>query len=269
MNALPLRLALVACDVFEEEVAAHLPTISNDNNRNATEAPTHSQPASIPPDPQFVVEVFLEMGLHDRPDILRQRLQQEIDALDIRDDIDAIILLYALCGRGTHGLRAGRHKLVIPRGHDCITVFLGDNKRFACQQAACPDSYYFTPGWMRGGRTPGPQRLEALRAEFAEKFEPDDVEFLIQQERANWAQHGRAVFTDLGTPEAETYAAKAEATAHDLGWKFERMPGDPSLLRDLLSGCWESSRFQIVAPGEVLEHSPDDNIFRTRSSDTP
>ncbi len=235
------RLALIACDVFEEELASHLPS-----------------------ETIFVAKILLEMGLHDRPDVLRQRLQQEIDALDAHNDLDGIVLAYALCGRGTHGLRAGRHRLVIPRGHDCITVFLGSKERFACQQAACPDSYYFTPGWMRGGRTPGPRRLEALRAEFSKQFDPEDVEFLLEQERENWAQHSRAVFTDLGTPSAEGKAAEAETTARELGWKFDRQSGDLSLLRDLLSGKWDEDRFQIVEPGETLTHATDERIFRSQ-----
>ena len=49
--------------------------------------------------------------------------------MDARTDIEAIVLAYGLCGRGTAGLRPLRHKLVIPRAHDCITVFMGNCKR--------------------------------------------------------------------------------------------------------------------------------------------
>ena len=106
-------IALVACRVFEAEIARH-----------------RGSAASI------AVTRFLEIGLHDRPDHPRVALQLEIDALDSRDDIQAIVMAYGLCGRGTAGLRAGRHRLVIPRGHDCITVFMGCKEKFACQQAA-------------------------------------------------------------------------------------------------------------------------------------
>ena len=233
------KIALIACDVFEEEIAAH----------GGNEA--------------HVVEMrLLEIALHDRPEKLRNNLQAEIDRLDAREDIDAVVLAYALCGLGTAGLRAGRHRVVIPRGHDCITVFMGCKEKFACQQAACPDSYYYTPGWMKANRTPGPERLDSLRAELSEKFEPEDVEFLIETEKENWAQHSRAVFLDLGTPGADEKAASAEKAAASLGWKFERIPGDPGLLRDLLSGHWDDERCQIVEPGMSLAHSPDERIFK-------
>jgi len=240
MNSSP-RIALVACRVFEDEIALH----GGDS-------------------PQILETRYLEIGLHDHPDNLRKAVQSEIDAFDGRDDIDAVVLAYALCGRGTAGLRAGRHRLVIPRGHDCMTVFMGSKEKFACQQAACPDSYYYTPGWMKANRCPDPKRLESLRAEYSEKFDPDDVEFLLESTKANWAQHGRAVYLDLGTPNSNEKAAEAEAAAKALGWNYERIPGDPALLKDLLSGRWDPERFQIIEPGEMLDHSPDDMIFRGR-----
>lgn len=241
MSASP-RIGLIACRVFEEEIALH-----------GGDAP-------------HIAEIrFLEVGLHDHPDNLRRTIQAEIDRFNEREDIEAVVLAYALCGRGTAGLRAGRHRLVIPRGHDCITVFMGSKEKFACQQAACPDSYYYTPGWMKANRTPGAARLESLRAELSEKFEPDDVEFLLETEKANWAQHGKAVYLDLGTSGAEEKAADAKTAAESLGWKYERIPGDPSLLKDLLSGRWDPDRFQIIEPGASLDHSPDERIFRARS----
>ena len=153
------RIALLACDVFEKEIALHRGDAG-------------------------LVEVrYFEMGLHDRPAVLRSTLQEQIDALDGRDDIDVIALAYGLCGCGTAGLAAKRHRMVIPRGHDCITVFLGSKEKYAKHQSACPSCYYYTPGWNRGRRVPGPEKLKALREELLEKFDEDDVEFLIETER--------------------------------------------------------------------------------------
>lgn len=244
-SSLP-RIALISCRVFEEEIAIH-----------GGKAP------------HIIAIHFLEVGLHDHPDNLRKAVQAEIDSFDGRDDVDAVVLAYALCGRGTSGLRAGRHRLVIPRGHDCITVFMGSKEKFACQQKAAPDSFYYTPGWMKANRTPGPGRLETLREELSQKFEPDDVDFLIESEKENWAQHSRAVYLDLGTPDAEVKAQEAAEAAKALGWKFERMPGDPSILEDLLAGRWDNDRFQVIEPGYSLEHSPDEMIFRSRPDENP
>jgi hypothetical protein len=233
------RIALLACSVFEREIALH------------TSGAEH------------IAEVrFFEMGLHDRPDQLRVTLQENLDAVDARTDIEAVVLAYGLCGRGTAGLRPLRHKLVIPRAHDCITVFMGSKEAYAEYQRRCPTCYYYTPGWNRGHRVPGPEKLEVLKAELGKKFEPDDVEFLIATEREQWALHDTATYLDLGTDDAAAEADYARKCADWLGWKFEHLRGDSALLRDLLWGNWDTERFQIIEPGMQLGHAPDETIMR-------
>ena len=235
----PPRVALLACAVFEKEIAL------------LTRGASH------------IAEVrFFEMGLHDRPDQLRATLQKNLDAMDARSGIEAIVLAYGLCGRGTAGLRPLRQKLVIPRAHDCITVFMGSKEAYAEHQRRCPTCYYYTPGWNRERRVPGPERLTALRAELAAKFEPDDVEFLIETEREQWARHDTATYLELGTSDAKAESDYARKCADWLGWKFEHQRGDPALLKDLLWGNWDDQRFQIIEPGMQLGHAPDETILR-------
>jgi len=211
---------------------------------------------------------FFEVGLHDRPDHLRATLQAELNSIEARDDIEAVALAYGLCGRGTAGLQPARHRLVIPRAHDCITLFLGSKEAYAEHQRRCPTCYYYTPGWNRERRVTGPEMLDALKVELAKKFDPDNVEYLIATEREQLARHDTATYLDLGTSDAEREADYAQRCAQWLGWKFERLPGDPRLLRDLLWGNWDAGRFQIVQPGSRLAHSPDDAILRAEPAET-
>lgn len=41
--------------------------------------------------------------------------------------------------------------------------------------------------------------------------------------------------------------------------RFERVRGDPKLIRDLLWGRWDAERFQIIGPKEELAHSADEH----------
>jgi hypothetical protein len=236
---------MLACSVFEREIAMF------------TDGADH------------IVETrFFDIALHDRPDVMRTQLQKELDSIDMRDDIDAIILAYGLCGRGTAGLKAGRHPFVIPRAHDCITVFLGSKEVYAKHQGGCPSCYYYTPGWNRARRVPGPDKLAAMKAEFSEKFDEDDVEFLIDSEKAAWAMHDTATYIDLGTDDAEPEADYAKMCADSLDWKFEHIHGDPTLLRDLLWGKWDDARFQTIPPGSTLGMSTDANVMRAEEPKT-
>jgi len=237
--SVPPRFALLACAVFEREIDLHA--------RGA----------------RHIAETrYFEMGLHDRPDQLRAILQENLNAVDARTDIEAVVLAYGLCGRGAAGLRPLRHRLVIPRAHDCITVFMGSKEAYTEHQRSCPTCYYYTPGWNRERRVPGPEQLAARRKELAKKFEPEDVEYLIETERAQWAMHNTATFLDLGTADAEAEADYAKKCADWLGWKFERLPGHATLLRDLLWGNWDPQRFQIVEPGQQLSQAADETILR-------
>ena len=71
----------------------------------------------------------LEMGLHDLGVSMRPHIQERIDAVD-GAGFDAILLGYALCGRGTEGLRAGKTQLVLPRAHDCIGLLMGSRHAY-------------------------------------------------------------------------------------------------------------------------------------------
>ena len=86
------RFALLACSVFEREIALLCA-------RGPITSPKRC---------------FLEMGLHDQPARLRATLQSRLETLEARADIEAVVLAYGLCGRGTVGLRPARHNLVIP-----------------------------------------------------------------------------------------------------------------------------------------------------------
>ena len=241
----PPPIALLICDVFEQELAL------------VTVGATH-----------IVEQRVFEIALHDRPEVMRGILQQAVSELDARDDISAIVLVYGLCGLGTVGLHARRHPLVIPRAHDCRAVFLGSKEEFARRQEACPGCYYYTPGWNQARREPGPDRMEFLKESLSQRFEPDDVEFLIESEQEIWRSYDTAAFIDLGTASAASEAEYTRSSANQLGWSFEHIQGDPGLLHDLIWGPWDDPRYQIVQPGQQLGHSPDAAIMRAESIKT-
>jgi hypothetical protein len=237
------KIAVLACSVFEHELALHA--------RGA----------------KHIVKVRqFEMGLHDHPNRLRSMLQENVDDLDKRSDIDAVVFCYGLCGLGTVGLAPLRHRLVFPRAHDCITVFMGSKEAYAEHQRHCATCYYYTPGWNRELRVPGPEAIETMRAEFSAKFDRDDVEFLVEATREQWAMHDTVTYIDLGTDDSATAAAYAQRCAAWLGWRFEHLRGDPALLRDLLWCNWDPERFQIIEPGAKLGHSADELVMRSEAA---
>lgn len=237
------KIGLIYCSVFEDEIALF--------SKEAT---------------HIKARRCFDIGLHDRPKAMREDLQAAVNEFDALDDIEAIVLVYGLCGLGTAGLHAGRHKLVLARAHDCMTLFMGSKEHYAQKQTLSPNSYYYTPGWNRARRVPGPERLAALRDELAKKYDADTVDYLIEAERELWAKHGHAIYLELGTASAKAEAEYARRCAEGLGWSFEHITGDPALLRDLIWGRWDAARFQTVEPGNSLQHSVDETIFKSTTT---
>ncbi|MFQ6099237.1 MAG: DUF1638 domain-containing protein, partial [Armatimonadota bacterium] len=90
---------------------------------------------------------FQKFGLHDEPDKLRSETQRAIDETP-SDGVDYIALGYGICSNGLAGICAREIPLVIPRAHDCITLFLGSKERYAEEFRRHPGTYYYTAGWI-------------------------------------------------------------------------------------------------------------------------
>jgi hypothetical protein len=176
--------------------------------------------------------------------------------------VEAIVLVFGLCGRGVENLRHERCPIILARAHDCTTLFLGDKDRYAAYVKANPGTYWYNPGFIRGGKIPGPDREDRLREEFGQKFDPEDVEFLIEQDRAGLAHYDRAAYVsmELGdTKKDEDYTRTCAACRN---WGFDRVPGNSELLQALLRGDWDEKRFLIVPPHQVIRLTADDTIIR-------
>ena len=98
----------------------------------------------------------MRQGLHNTPEALRNELQKEIDAIDLDQDIhtgtedscgpiDAILLAYGLCSNGVCGLSSKKYPLVVPRAHDCNTLFLGSKERYREYFDTYSGIYWYTP----------------------------------------------------------------------------------------------------------------------------
>ncbi len=204
--------------------------------------------------------VFLEQGLHDTPDVLRRELQRAIDDMDGR--YPAILVGYGLCSNGIAGVSAKKSRLVVPRGHDCITLWLGSKERYRDYFDAHPGTYWYNEGWIETGTQPGQERYERLRAYYAETYGEDNAEYLMEMEQGWFKEYRNAAFIRQGLiDETEAFRFTKEA-ADWLGWTLDAVDGDNALFVDFLEGRWDEGRFLVLEPGEALEPSHDDAVIR-------
>ena len=242
-----MHLKLIACQVFTREL----------------EQIVAASPHTVDLD-------LIPMGLHSLGVDMRPHLQRRIDDADALD-YDAILLGYALCGRGTEGLRAGRTQLVLARAHDCIGVLMGSRQRYAEYFAGHPGVYYRSPGWTEF-QTPdlklqpafaeqremmGPQNtLDELIAKYGE----DNGRYLFEQYSAYRSHYSGLTYISTGTANDAADRTQAQAEAAKQSWAFEEVAGSLTLLDRLVNGPWDEADFLVVPPGSRIRATLDEGI---------
>ncbi|MGQ9729846.1 MAG: DUF1638 domain-containing protein [Candidatus Zipacnadales bacterium] len=242
-----MKLKVVACGVFEPELTVLAPQT-----------------------PHQIDLHFLQAELHSVPHSLREQAQTAIDAA-VGQGYDAIVLGYGLCGRGTSGLLARDCPVIIPRVHDCLTLFLGSREEYRRQFARHPGTFYTTPGWYEKkgvgavGERKSPRlgdiREDSRFPELAAKYGEVNAAYIIHF-HDSWKRHyTRAAYIDTGCGDGERYERYTRRMAQDFGWKYERLAGNTQLLVDLLSGQWDDERMLVLRPGQRSMLTGDERIF--------
>jgi hypothetical protein len=219
--------------------------------------------------PHTVSILLYKQGLHNRPKNLREVLQEQIDAIE-PGECDAILLAYGMCGRSTIGLSSPHTPLVIPRAHDCITIYLGSRQRYQEEFDRHPGTYWYSVDYMERSEpgaavalgAAGIEDSEAQYEEFVRKYGQASADMLMEEMR-KWSQHyTRAVFIDTGQGDSERFATMAEEKAQREGWVYERKTGNRRLLEMMLLGDWSEEEILVVPPGHKIDQSYGDDVIR-------
>ncbi len=218
----------------------------------------------------LVKDLCLTKGLHDNPDSLRDAVQERIDELDPLPH-DGVLLGYALCSNGLAGVTARSTPIVIPRAHDCITLFLGSKEAYAKHHAEKPGTYYYSAGWTERDAAHAERRpadgagLDQSFEEMVDKYGEDNARFLMEFQN-QWVENyttAAYIRMPLNPPAAVEAEARKAAATH--GWEFETIDGDDRLIHALVDGEWDEDEFLIVPPGQSISPSNDSTVLTTVS----
>lgn len=242
----PMRLKLIGCDVLYRELCA-----------------------VVARSPHQVDIQFLSKGLHDLGGgPMSRRMQEEVDAVDAAA-YDAIVFGYGLCGNGLAGLRARTIPLVIPRAHDCITIFLGSKERYLDYFNSHPGVYFKTSGWIeRGGSSELSQGMmqqqgfAATREQLVAKYGEENAEYLLGELTRYKSAYSQFTYIEMGVEPDDRFERRTRADAAARGWDFEKVTGSMALIEALVNGDWDETKFLVVPPGHrVAARYGDDGII--------
>jgi hypothetical protein len=253
-----MTFKLIACEVFYREVCA-----------------------CVAASPHRVDIEFTPKGAHDKSDSLRELLQSKIDAAEAGEQAwDAILLGFGLCGNSTRGLAARKTRLVIPRAHDCCTIFLGSRERFRENFKDNPSLPFSSTGYMeRGGSSVHDASVSIIPGlgdkyeEYVRQYGEENAKYIMESLTASvsHAVDGQAdirwVFIDVPELSHLGFAEKCRAEAEASGRQFVLLPGDMRLVRGLVNGQWDPSEFLVVEPGQKIGAVYDwDEILRAEKA---
>jgi len=207
-----MRLKLLACEIFRREIVSL----------------TANSPHNI--DVEFLPQELHVIGRVR----MKNRLSEYLAAVN-EGLYDATLLAYALCSGGISGLCAGKIPLVVPRAHDCITLFLGSRQRYQDYFFTNGGTYFMTTGWF--------EQDNALN------YGIDMMPF-----------YSKLAFIETGLEPDDTFEQRARSAAAKRHWEFEKIAGDLSLLRRLVSGDWNDD-FLIVPPGKQIQAAYNDDVI--------
>lgn len=242
-----MRLKLISCEIFFREMCA-----------------------AVARSPHTLDIEFLPKGLHDiGQQGMLQRLQEAVDRVD-GSRYDAVLLGYALCNNGIVGLTARSIPIVIPRGHDCITLFMGSRQRYKEYFDSHPGVYFLTSGWIERGQETGELRqlsiqhqmgMDLTYEELMAKYGEDNAKFLYQELCNPLKNYSQYTYISMGLKGEERFEGQAREKAAEHGWKFERVQGDPSMLDRLINGPWDDSEFLTLRPGRHVTALYDEGVI--------
>lgn len=227
--------------------------------------------------PHRVDVEFLQKGLHDlQTSDMVAKIQSRIDAIDSEaDDSEAILLGYARCNDGLTGIHAGRLPLVIPRAHDCITLFFGSRKAYQDYFDNHPGTYFNTTGWIERNNSAEGQierpayGMEGVMAklgltesyeQLVEKHGKENADYIIETMGGWQNAYSRLCYIEMGVCDETPLMTAARHRAAEHGWAFDHRKGDWTLLEKLFFGHWDSD-FVIVQPGERIVSRNDGRIL--------
>ena len=242
-----MRLKLISCEIFYRGMCTAVARSAN--------------PVDVE---------FLSKGLHDIGSAkMLHRLQEAVDRVDA-SKYSAVLLGYGLCNNGLAGLTARAIPLVLPRAHDCITMFLGSKDRYQDYFTTHPGVYFKTTGWIERGTNGGDLNqlsiahqmgMDASYEELVAKYGDDNAKYLYEELCDTVKNYSQLTFVEMGVEPDDSFERRTREDAEERGWKFEKVAGDLSMIQRLVDGVWDAKEFLLVPPGWRVMAKYDEGII--------
>ncbi len=228
-----MRYKLICCEVFVREACLAIAT----------------SPHTVDPE-------FTPKGAHDDSSHLRELLQGLMDTAEAKGEYDAILLGFGLCGNSTIGLKTKKIPMIIPRAHDCCTLFLGSRDKFVEHFKDNLSAEWSTTGYMERGDTYTRETnttemlgLDMGYEEYVRLYGEDNAKYLWETLHPQPTSK-ELIYIDVPETTQPEYLIKLREEAAKQGKTVRILPGSMILIRKLVHGDWDEKDFLVVPAGK-------------------
>lgn len=222
--------------------------------------------------PNVVDVELVDKGLHDVGTAkMREALQQRLDRISV-ERYDAILLVYGLCNNGIVGLRAPL-PMIVPRAHDCITLFMGSKERYRDYFDKHCGVYYQTTGWIeRGTIEPAGQQSTTNQLgigsyqDYVELYGEENAQYIMSVLGDGLNNYDKLAYIDMHIGKFREYRERVKRDSASKGWKYEEINGSLRLLKQLFDGDWREDEFLVVPVGQTIKQTHDAKIIKAKTS---
>lgn len=180
--------------------------------------------------------VWVDRGLHNFPDQLRNTVQEALDSLS---DVDRVLLGYANCGNAIKGIWARDFEIVIPKVDDCISILFGsqkERKSFSAEHA----SMFMTEGWMDADHSIV-QEYEYTREKYGDEMAEKITKMM-------YAHYRTMTYLDTGLYDIDSLKERTKVICDIAELQTKVHPVGLGYVEELIAGPWPDNRFVHVSP---------------------
>ena len=201
---------------------------------------------------------LVPMLAHIEPEKLHRDLQERIDRCCESDrSYDAILLGYGLCGNAALGLSASI-PLIIPRMHDCCTMFCGSRECFIDAFGKHPSTRWRSAGYYERCDMVNQEDGEPFNyktcteyLEYVEKYGEEEAEELWIMMHPE-IETDEAIYITIDGYEQKDCCSLFRRDVEMENKNLKVIQGSTALFERLVNGPWDDRDFLTVKPGEKI-----------------
>ncbi len=211
---------------------------------------------------------FTSKSSHENPERLRNTIQEIINKAEKADCYDAILLGFGICGNATIGISSNLLPIVIPRAHDCCTIFLGSKEKFYTYFKDNFSKEWSSVGYMERGTSAFHETytgkmlgLDNSYEDFVMKYGEENAKYLWETLHPE-SNNNELIFIDMPEISSDLQTNALENIAKQNNKKIRILNGNMRIIKNLIDGNWNDKDFLIVPPKIKIKATYDyDNIL--------